>query len=123
MFLWENEDELPKTANLLCSFTSVRLCTLVFQVSACQIDAYHCKPVVLGRPIRRLCSELNNGKTLRLTDFVGFKSQMYRSRRRDMSALAHCIADIDLLGTWSNTIDNDAFVTHQDDIIVILGTN
>ena len=44
---------------------------------------------------------------------------MYRARRRNMPPLPATRADINIQGQWSTTNDNNRFLLHQDDQMII----
>ena len=51
------------------------------------------------------------------------RSQMYRARRRNMPPLPATRADINIQGQWSTTNDNNRFLLHQDDQMIIFSTD
>ena len=54
--------------------------------------------------------------------FHSCRTQMYRSRRRDMPPIPQTIAAIDLTGVWMNTLRGDQFVLHQHDDMIVFTT-
>ena len=77
------------------------------------------------------CTELTSTPQMHLTrddDFLepqisSCRSQMYRARRQNMPPLPATRADINIQGQWSTTNDNNRFLLHQDDQMIIFSTD
>ena len=51
------------------------------------------------------------------------RSQMYRARRKNLPQLPATRSDIELEGQWATTNDNQRFLLHKDDDMIVLATD